>query len=97
MPFFPNSDVVNAATETLVSLTGAGLGGVARQWHVWMEWLEANDAEFQPPPGYLEWKISIYNLVSLRYQNSWVSQTSRHESICGSLRGAVCGQTASLI
>ena len=34
IPFFPSSDVVNAATETLVSLTGVDLGGVARQWHV---------------------------------------------------------------
>ena len=32
-----------------------------------MEWLGANDAEFQPPDGYLEWKISIYRLISPRY------------------------------
>ena len=68
MPFFPSSDVVNAATETLVSLTGVDLGGIARQWHVWMEWLGKNDEEFQPPEGYLEWKISIYRLISPRYE-----------------------------
>lgn len=68
MPFFPSSDVVRAATETLVSLTGTDLGNAARLWHLWMEWLGANDAEFQPPEGYLEWKISIYNLISPRYQ-----------------------------
>jgi hypothetical protein len=97
IPFFPRSDVVNAATETLVSLTGVDLGGVARQWHVWMEWLGANDAEFQPPPGYLKWNISIYNLISPRYKKFLGSRTSRHESTCGSLRGAVCGRTASRI
>jgi hypothetical protein len=76
MPFFPSSDVVNAATETLISLTGVDLGGIARQWHVWMEWLGKNDAEFQPPPGYLEWKISIFNLISPRYQK-FLSQSDK--------------------
>jgi hypothetical protein len=68
MPFFPSSDVVRAGRDTLVSLTGVDLGDVDRLWHAWMEWLGANDAEFQPPEGYLEWKISIYNLISPRYQ-----------------------------
>jgi hypothetical protein len=76
MPFFPSSDVVNAATETLVSLTGVDLGGIARQWHVWMEWLGRNDAEFQPPDGYLEWKISIFNLISPRYEK-FLSQSDK--------------------
>ena len=67
MPFFPSSDVVRAGTETLESLTGVNLGYVDRLWHIWMEWLGSNDEEFQPPEGYLEWKISIYRLISPRY------------------------------
>ena len=54
-----------AAAETLRALTGESFGG--EEWKEWMEWLGRNRAEYPPPDGYLDWKISLMRELDPRF------------------------------
>ena len=65
MRFQSSADAREAAAETLRALTGAAYGG--EEWKEWMEWLGRNRAEYPPPDGYLDWKISLMRELDPRF------------------------------
>ena len=65
MRFQSSADARAAAAETLRALTGEAFGG--EEWKEWMEWLGRNRAEYPPPDGYLDWKISLMRELDPRF------------------------------
>ena len=65
MRFQSSADARAAAAETLRALTGESFGG--EEWKEWMEWLGRNRAEYPPPDGYLDWKISLMRELDPRF------------------------------
>ena len=65
MRFQSSADARAAAAETLRALTGESYGG--EEWKEWMEWLGRNRAEYPPPDGYLDWKISLMRELDPRF------------------------------
>lgn len=36
-------------------------------WTGWMEWLGKNRADYQPPPGYVDWKVTLMKALDPRF------------------------------
>ena len=65
--FFRNRDVLDETQEALSAITGQEFTGPLRGWNKWMEWLGRNADEYDPPDGYLEWKIKYSIKIDRRY------------------------------
>ena len=65
--FFRNRDVLDETQEALSAITGQEFTGPSRGWNKWMEWLGRNADEYDPPDGYLQWKINLMNRIDRRY------------------------------
>ena len=55
------------ARKALIAITGREVKGNEGLWRNWMEWLVKNADEYQPPDGYLEWKIVLMSLIDPRF------------------------------
>ena len=55
------------ARKALIAITGREVKGNEGLWRNWMEWLVKNADEYQPPAGYLEWKIVLMSLIDPRF------------------------------
>ena len=53
--------------KALIAITGREVKGNEGLWKNWMEWLVKNADEYQPPAGYLEWKIALMSLIDPRF------------------------------
>ena len=53
--------------KALIAITGREVKGNEGLWRNWMEWLVKNADEYQPPAGYLEWKIVLMSLIDPRF------------------------------
>ena len=53
--------------KALIAITGREVEGNEGLWKNWMEWLVRNADEYQPPAGYLEWKIVLMSLIDPRF------------------------------
>ena len=53
--------------KALIAITGREVEGNEGLWKNWMEWLVNNADEYQPPAGYLEWKIMLMSLIDPRF------------------------------
>ena len=53
--------------KALIAITGREVEGNEGLWRNWMEWLVKNADEYQPPAGYLEWKIVLMSLIDPRF------------------------------
>ena len=53
--------------KALIAITGREVKGNEGLWKNWMEWLVENADEYQPPAGYLEWKIVLMSLIDPRF------------------------------
>ena len=62
--FFAN-DIINAAVETLETLTGETSFG--DDWKAWSEWIGRNQAAYPPPSEYAEWKINYLRQIDGRF------------------------------
>ncbi len=56
------------ARKALIAITGREVKGNEGLWKNWMEWLVENADEYQPPDGYLEWKIALMSLIDPRFR-----------------------------
>ena len=54
--------------KALIAITGREVEGNEGLWKNWMEWLVENADEYQPPAGYLEWKIALMSLIDPRFR-----------------------------
>ena len=54
--------------KALIAITGRKVKGNEGLWKNWMEWLVENADEYQPPAGYLEWKIALMSLIDPRFR-----------------------------
>ena len=54
--------------KALIAITGREVKGNEGLWKNWMEWLVENADEYQPPAGYLEWKIALMSLIDPRFR-----------------------------
>ena len=54
-----------ASAGVLRDLTGEQYGG--EDWKQWTEWLGRNGADYPPPDGYLDWKISVMAQLHPRF------------------------------
>ena len=63
-------DYVHAieARKALTAITGRVVKGNEGSWSSWMEWLVNNVEEYQPPAGYLDWKIGLMSLIDDRFE-----------------------------
>ena len=55
--------------KALIAITGREVKGNEGLWKNWMEWLVENADEYQPPAGYLEWKIALMSLIDPRFRD----------------------------
>ena len=62
--FFAN-DIINAAVETLETLTGETSFG--DDWKAWSEWIGRNLDDYPPPSEYAEWKINYLRQIDGRF------------------------------
>ena len=53
--------------KALIAITGREVEGNEGLWRNWMERLVKNADEYQPPAGYLEWKIVLMSLIDPRF------------------------------
>ena len=65
--FAPSEEVVTEMEATLIHLTGQQIRGGLLAWDQWMEWLGNNLAGYQPPEGYVRWKINLLVLIDPRF------------------------------
>ena len=56
------------AMETLIQLTGQDFGPGTNVWGKWSEWLGSNLADYQPPEGYVRWKIDFLKIIDPRFE-----------------------------
>ena len=54
--------------KAIIAITGREVEGNEGLWKNWMEWLVENADEYQPPAGYLEWKIALMSLIDPRFR-----------------------------
>ena len=66
--FFSFTALEAETSNAISTITGHELSGVRGPWHEWMEWLGRNADEYQPPDGYVDWKIEVMNLIDPRFE-----------------------------
>jgi hypothetical protein len=66
--FLASQELIDEAVSTLRLLTNQKYGGDIDGWHKWTEWHGEHAAEFQPPEGYVEWKINLLSIIDPRYR-----------------------------
>ena len=66
--FFNNTALEAEANRAISAITGHELSGPRGVWHEWMEWLGRNAEEYHPPDGYVDWKITLMNLIDPRFE-----------------------------
>ncbi len=66
--FFSFTALEAETSKAISTITGHELRGDRGPWHEWMEWLGRNADEYQPPDGYVDWKIEIMNLIDPRFE-----------------------------
>jgi len=65
MRFMPSPSARDAVARTLAAVTGQAHSG--DEWDLWMEWLGANLADYQPPSDYVAWKEDLYFVIDPRF------------------------------
>ena len=65
MRFMPSVSARDAVARTLAAVTGQAFSG--DEWDLWMEWLGANLADYQPPSDYVAWKEDLYFVIDPRF------------------------------
>ena len=65
MRFMPSANARGAVARTLAAVTGQAFSG--DEWDLWMEWLGANLADYQPPSEYVAWKEDLYFVIDPRF------------------------------
>ena len=65
MRFMPSVNARDAVARTLAAVTGQAFSG--DEWDLWMEWLGANLADYQPPSDYVAWKEDLYFVIDPRF------------------------------
>ena len=65
MRFMPSPSARDAVARTLAAVTGQAFSG--DEWDLWMEWLGANLADYQPPSDYVAWKEDLYFVIDPRF------------------------------
>ena len=65
MRFMPSPNARDAVARTLEAVTGQAFSG--DEWDLWMEWLGANLADYQPPSDYVAWKEDLYFVIDPRF------------------------------
>ena len=65
MRFAPSARSRDAIARTLTAVTGQSFAG--DEWDLWMEWLGANLADYQPPSEYVAWKENLYSAIDWRF------------------------------
>ena len=65
MRFMPSENARDAVARTLAAVTGQAFSG--DEWDLWMEWLGANLADYQPPSDYVAWKEDLYFAIDPRF------------------------------
>ena len=65
MRFMPSPSARDAVARTLAVVTGQAFSG--DEWDLWMEWLGANLADYQPPSDYVAWKEDLYFVIDPRF------------------------------
>lgn len=65
MRFAPSARSRDAIARTLAAVAGQPFSG--DEWDLWMEWLGANLADYQPPSDYVAWKENLYSAIDWRF------------------------------
>ena len=65
MRFIVSPTARDAVARTLAATTGQAFTG--DEWDLWMEWLGANLADYQPPSEYVAWKEDLYFAIDPRF------------------------------
>ena len=65
MRFIASPSARDAVARTLAATTGQSFTG--DEWDLWMEWLGANLADYQPPSDYVAWKEDLYFAIDPRF------------------------------
>ena len=65
--FFGNWELATETKNALSAITGQELASDWRGWHEWTEWLGKNSDEYDPPDGYVQWKIEVMSLIDPRF------------------------------
>ena len=76
MRFMPSENARDAVARTLAAVTGQAFSG--DEWDLWMEWLGANLADYQPPSEYVAWKEDLYYVIDPRF--AWFLRPAREFS-----------------
>ena len=76
MRFMPSENARDAVARTLAAVTGQAFSG--DEWDLWMEWLGANLADYQPPSDYVAWKEDLYYVIDPRF--AWFLRPAREFS-----------------
>lgn len=76
MRFAPSARSRDAIARTLTAVTGQPYSG--DEWDLWMEWLGANLADYQPPSEYVAWKENLYSAIDPRF--AWFLRPAREFS-----------------
>ena len=89
--FFRNTALETVTERAISTITGHELTGDRGVWHEWMEWLGRNAEEYSPPEGYVDWKITLMNMIDPRFEEflAPAKQGSRinvHEIAWGGVR-----------
>ena len=67
MRFLTSAEAVDVSSFGLAELTGQPVETAPRDWGGWAEWLGMRLDQYPPPPGYLQWKASIFSLIDPRF------------------------------
>ena len=65
MRFIASPTARDAVARALAATTGQAFTG--DEWDLWMEWLGANLADYQPPSDYVAWKEDLYFAIDPRF------------------------------
>ena len=65
MRFIASPSARDAVARALAATTGQAFTG--DEWDLWMEWLGANLADYQPPSDYVAWKEDLYFAIDPRF------------------------------
>ncbi len=67
LKFLRNEEFHEKAPATLQALTGQTIEANGTAWYRWSEWLFRNLDKYQPPEGYVEWKIGLFSQIDPRF------------------------------